>query len=744
MREAGSIVDGKYKVVKSLGRGGMGEVYLARHLHLEELRVIKILRQDLAADETAQKRFLREARLATQIKHPNVAILYDFARLPEGSFYMVWEHIEGQHVGEWLAEKGHIPLRPALDLGIQTLRGLEAIHASGVVHRDISPDNLMITQDRRGRYLVKIIDLGLAKNLVADPNFEVTQVGTFMGKLKYCSPEQAEAHNGETVDARSDLYSFGLVLYEMICGRPPFEADNPHAVVMKRLSETPVSLSTRNPEVHIPAELDRVLDQALAREPDDRFPDAVRFIEALEPVVFALHAEEGETDGPVAEIGTPRQRSSHQPTEIPPTVAASVPETKPGREESTSHLSKAERDELLAQIDRAAKKKTETTQVLRRAEELIEKGELAEARRLVEKVESSAPRARGLDRVRRRLQEAGASAPAETAVPAAPAPSAPPPTAADEVAPDEVAPEDVALEETAPEDRERSAAPETPAEAPPPPERIQELEGMIETYIRKRQLQLAELALETLVDVQPVHIKRAEYEQWIGILRDELELDQRARETLEAGREALREGDFKTARKRLAELRKQDRGGELEPEFRTELETAERRERQTSDLEKHRDRFEELLGTRRLSAAAEEVQRLADLGASRVTLDLLRGRLDEARSAAQADQRLEGLEKRYAERLGAEDWSGARRVVHEVGRAAPDSARPAEMYAEISRLEGEARRRQAVEQGTEQVEQLLEAGQAEKAELALQILLRLDPQHKRRKHFEKRIRALRG
>jgi len=725
MREAGSIVDGKYEVVESLGRGGMGEVYLARHLHLEELRVIKILRQDLAADETAQKRFLREARLATQIKHPNVAILYDFARLQEGSFYMVWEHIEGQHVGQWLAEKGHLPLRPALDLGIQTLRGLEAIHASGVVHRDISPDNLMITRDRRGRYLVKIIDLGLAKNLVDDPSFEVTQVGTFMGKLKYCSPEQAEAHNGEAVDARSDLYSFGLVLYEMISGQPPFDAENPHAAVMKRLSEAPVSLSARNPEVRVPEELDRVLDRALARDRQDRFPDAVRFIEALEPVVFALRQEESE--GSLAlETGTRAQRSAHQPTEIPHTVAESATKETP-REESTSHLSKAERDELLAQIDRAARRKSETTQILRRVEGLIEKGELEEARELVRKVESSAPRARGLDRVRRLLREAEAAAP--TAAPAA------------QAALEQTAREETALEETAAPDKQQDTPP--PVEAPPK-ERIRELEQMIEAYIRKRQLQLAELAVETLLDLQPLHTKRADYEQWIAMLRDELEQDRRNEEILEAGREALREGDFKTARKRLAELRKQDRSGELEPRFREELETAERRDRQTSDLETHRDRFEEALEKGRLSAAAEEVQQLADLGASRVTLDLLRGRLDEARSAAQTGQRLEGLEKRYAERLEAEDWSGARQVVQALSRAAPDGSRPAEMVAEISRLEGEARRRQAVEQGTEQVEQLLEAGQADQAELALQVLLRLDPQHKRRKHFEKRIRTLRG
>ena len=112
-REPGTVLDGKYEIVQRLGSGGMGEVYLVRHVHLQELRVIKILRQDLAADPVAQKRFVREARLATQIKHPNVAILYDFSRLPDGSFYMVWEHIQGQDIGDWIRRHGPFAERTA-------------------------------------------------------------------------------------------------------------------------------------------------------------------------------------------------------------------------------------------------------------------------------------------------------------------------------------------------------------------------------------------------------------------------------------------------------------------------------------------------------------------------------------------------------------------------------------------------------------------------------------------------------
>ncbi|MCZ7652063.1 MAG: serine/threonine protein kinase [Thermoanaerobaculia bacterium] len=220
--KAGSVLDGKYEILERLGAGGMGEVFRVRHVHLHEQRVIKILRQDKAADPTAIQRFSQEARIATQIKHPNVAILYDFSRLDDGSFYMVWEHIEGEDVGTWLRAKGPFPIQLAVELGIQGLRGLEAIHSAGVIHRDISPDNLMITRDVKGRALLKIIDLGLAKNLSAGSgNLEITQAGMFMGKLMYCSPEQAGSLKEGAIDHRSDLYSYGAVLYEMVCGLPP-------------------------------------------------------------------------------------------------------------------------------------------------------------------------------------------------------------------------------------------------------------------------------------------------------------------------------------------------------------------------------------------------------------------------------------------------------------------------------------------------------------------------------------------
>src|SRR4051794_37731102 len=328
----------------------MGEGYLVRHLHLQELRGVKILRQDLAGDPSAQKRFMREARLATQVKHPNVAILYDFATLPDGSFYMVWEHIQGQNVGDRVRRSGPFTVPVAVELGIQALHGLEAVHTSGVLHRDLSPDNLMITEDKSGKLRIKIIDLGLARTLEADANFEITQVGMFMGKLQYCSPEQASP-GGTTLDNRSDLYSFGIVLYEMIAGLPPFESENQHGFIFKRLSEDPLPLRGRNPKVDVPVALDRVVRRALERDREQRFADARAFIAALEEVEHSLAGVQ------TKEI--PKEvLAEAQGLAMPPPAPAPAP---PPRQRSSSELSKAERIDLLAQIERASRRVQESS-----------------------------------------------------------------------------------------------------------------------------------------------------------------------------------------------------------------------------------------------------------------------------------------------------------------------------------------------------------------------------------------------
>jgi serine/threonine-protein kinase len=671
-REAGTLIDGKYEVVKPLAAGGMGEVYLVRHLHLQEQRVIKVLRQEVAADPAHRQRFLREARLATQIKHPNVAILYDYAQLPEGSFYMVWEHVEGREVGQWLHDEGPFPVPLAIDLGIQALRGLEAIHSLGVIHRDISPDNLMIARDHRGRPRVKIIDLGLAKTLGPDPNYEVTQPGTFMGKLRYCSPEQAESGSGDDLDRRSDLYSLGLVLYEMICAVSPFDHGDRPVFVFQRLSQDPRPLRGRTPGIEVPETLDRAVLRALERDRERRYPDAIGFIEALEGVARGL----GE--------------HSTQKVTVPPEVAAAAAVSgRPPRAERGSRsaeLSSAERRALLEQIDRAAKRVRESTQVVESVDLAIREGRLAEARRLVADIEAANPAARPLAGLKERLAAAEGAA-------------------------------------------SRG-------------ERLAELEQLLTGYIKKRQPQLAQLALDALRELAPGDPRHRDFGSWIEMLREELDRERGVAEALAAGRAALGEGDVKTARKRLEALRKADPTGDSAAAFAAEIERAVTERRRSADLADRKSRFEAALGRGRLDDAEAELAAMGRLGATRVSLDFLRGRLEETRRRSEADRRAADVERRFEERLAVGDFQGARDAALALERALPASPRPAELFAEVARVEEEHRRSQAIEQGERQVAALIRQGRADQAQLALRVLLRIDPKNHHKKQFERQIKAL--
>ncbi len=681
-REPGSILDGKYEIVQRLGSGGMGEVHLVRHVHLQELRVVKILRQDLAADPSAQKRFMREARLATQIKHPNVAILYDFATLPDGSFYMVWEHIQGQDVGDRIRRQGPFAVPVAVQLGIQALQGLEAVHATGVIHRDLSPDNLMITEDKSGNLRIKIIDLGLARTLEADANFEITQVGMFMGKLQYCSPEQAGVPSGVTLDHRSDLYSFGVVLYEMIAGLPPFDSENQHGFIFKRLSEDPLPLRGRNPRVDVPVELDRVVRRALERDREQRYPDARSFIVALEKVAKGMQGAETR-EIPLSVVA--------QAQEAPPPAPVPPP---PPRQRSSSELSRAERLDLLAQIERASKRVQENTVDLSRADAALTARRLDEAQRLIAEIEAVNPRALGLDRLKERLAQ------------------------------DRQQQEEQARQR---EERVRRAA---------------ETEQVLTNYLERKQLPLARLALETLLEIQPDHPRRGDFESWLQVLADEAERSKRAEAALAAGRAALAEGNVRAARRELETVARNDPTGKRAEAFSHELEAAERAAEQGKEIERRRRRFEELLAAQRLVEAKEELDALSKLDVARVTLDFYREQWTEARNHIQAEEQSAVFERRYRQAVADRDWFAARDVALELEKAQPASPRTAAMYAEVERLETIDRRQQSLEQGVRQVETFIEQGDAGKAELALKILLQMDPENRHRKRLEKQVGSL--
>src|ERR1051325_601499 len=288
-----SPIDGKYQILARLGVGGMGEVYKVLHIHLNAIRVIKMMRANIAQDASAHERFLREARLATRIQHPNVAALFDFSTLEDGSRYMVWEYIEGINLHELIDSRGPLSPRYAAKLAAQALHGLDAIHRAGIVHRDVSPENLMIARDDEGDERVKIIDLGIAKQW-GDEADNKTKTGMFVGKWKYCSPEHlGMLGEGERIDGRADIYSFGIVLYEMLTGVPPFQADTPHGYLMSHASERPRSLRETNPTVKASPELEALLFRSMEKDRKKRFNTAREFAQALEQLIPTLDDSAG-------------------------------------------------------------------------------------------------------------------------------------------------------------------------------------------------------------------------------------------------------------------------------------------------------------------------------------------------------------------------------------------------------------------------------------------------------------------
>ena len=280
------LIDGKYQIVDRLGAGGMGEIFKVRHIHLNELRVIKIMRPNVASDDQGLQRFLQEARTSTMIKHRNLAMLYDFAQLDDGSYYMVWEFIDGVNIQKWMAQNGAMPPRLAVEVAIQALTGLDHLHQMGLIHRDVSPENIMLSQERGGKLLVKVIDFGIAKQLTEGEGGQgLTQTGMFLGKLKYASPEQAGfLKEGEHIDPRSDLYSFGIVMYEMLAGRAPFQATNPHGYILKHVTEKPAPIAVNSPGTVVPPPLEEIIFKSLEKDRNQRFESAADFANALEQI----------------------------------------------------------------------------------------------------------------------------------------------------------------------------------------------------------------------------------------------------------------------------------------------------------------------------------------------------------------------------------------------------------------------------------------------------------------------------
>ncbi len=256
------VFDGKYEVVEKLKEGGMGTVYKVRHLLLDEVRVVKTLKPQIEDDEQARRRFHHEAKLAATLHHPNLVTFHDFFETQDGAFGMAMEYVPGRNLAEVIRERGRLGVPEALDVALQTLDALAYLHSRGIVHRDISPENLMLVETGAGPLQVKLIDLGVAKESDAEG---MTLSGIFVGKLKYCSPEQlGTLPRGERIDGRSDIYSLGCVAYQALTGQCPVEAESMQGYILGHARTPPRPFEETDPMGLVPAELREAVLKALA------------------------------------------------------------------------------------------------------------------------------------------------------------------------------------------------------------------------------------------------------------------------------------------------------------------------------------------------------------------------------------------------------------------------------------------------------------------------------------------------
>jgi len=261
------LLGGRYELDGVVGRGGMAEVYRARDIRLDRIVAVKTLREDLARDATFQARFRREAQSAASLNHPSIVAVYDTGEDMAGPThvpYIVMEYVDGRTLRELLRDDRRLLPERALEITDGVLRALDYSHRNGIVHRDIKPGNVMLTRSAE----VKVMDFGIAR-AISDAQATMTQTAQVIGTAQYLSPEQAR---GERVDARSDLYSTGCLLYELLTGRPPFTGDSPVAIAYQHVRENPIPPSRIDPE--IPAWADSIVLKAMAKDPAERYQSA--------------------------------------------------------------------------------------------------------------------------------------------------------------------------------------------------------------------------------------------------------------------------------------------------------------------------------------------------------------------------------------------------------------------------------------------------------------------------------------